>query len=116
MNSHYSDQYIQGLLDKLVSLSATVKNLGTAYHIVDIRYAEALHKLAAKESEFSIDAQNTNNLIALSLVTVKTARAAVTLSTENIKLLDALDTAVKAVEKALSASEQEVKDSQSRNA
>lgn len=114
MDSHYSDEYIQSLLDKLVGLSKTVENLGTAYHIVDSRYTEALNKLARKENEFLVDAQNTNNLIALSLVTVKTARAAANFTLDNSKLISALDAAIKAVEEALLASEHEVRDSQSK--
>ena len=116
MKSHYSDEYVQGLLDRVVGLSTTVKNLGTAYHIVDRRYADVLHQLALSKNEFSLDARNTNNLITLSLVTVKTARAAATISVQNDKLINALDAAVRAVELALVASDQEVRDSQSKNA
>lgn len=114
MNSQSTDQYIQSLIDKVVSLSKTVDNLGAGYHIIESRYTEALKQLALKENLFLIDAKNTNNLIGLSLVTVKSAKAVASLSTQNDKLLSALDAAVKAVELALASSDQEVVDSKSK--
>lgn len=116
MDSQSTNHYIQSLIDKIVSLSKTVDNLGAGYHIVEGRYADALNQLAKKENVFLIDAKNTNNLIGLSLVTVKSAKAAATISVQNDKLINALDAAIKAVELALAASDQEVIDSQSKNA